>query len=157
MSNVSSKPSALRPAPGSVLDVGELGSAQTFNGHYAPRTRLELSPGEEAASLPSAWRAYGISFQSLNEYLGPLLTVANPVWGSEALVRMRSLQKRLIAHSLALEGDDRPNLMAAISTVEDAVQMRLRLEQMQMADEDLVPLSVPGVSNLGASITGEKS
>jgi len=26
------------------------------------------------------------------------------------------------------------------------VQMRLRLEQMQMADEDLVPLSVPEVS-----------
>ena len=142
MTNISSKPSGLRPAP----DIGELGSAQTVGGLYVPRTRVELSPGEEAASLPPSWRAYGIPFQSLNEYLGPLMTIANPALGSEALASMRALQKRLIAHSLTREDDERPSLMAAISAVEDAVQMRLRLEQMQMADEDLVPLSVPEVS-----------
>ena len=147
MTNISSKPSGLRPSP----DIGELGSAQTVGGHYVPRTRVELSPGEEAASLPPSWRTYGIPFQSLNEYLGPLMTIANPAWGSEALAGMRALQRRLIAHSLTREDDERPSLMAAISAVEDAVQMRLRLEQMQMAEEDLAPFAAPEVS-----VPGEK-
>jgi hypothetical protein len=98
-----------------------------------PVSRTSLAPMDEAASVPNPghWAApSGIS--PLTRYLGPMLTVASPAWAGDPVPRMRSLQKKLVEHSLTLESAERPACLAAISVVETAVRLRLRLQQMRM-------------------------
>jgi len=66
-----------------------------------------------------------------------MLTVANPVWMSDPVPGMRMLQKKLIAHALTLDEKDRVECMGAISVVDNAVQLRLRWQQMRMTEEEL--------------------
>lgn len=70
----------------------------------------------------------------ITQHLGQLLTVANPAWSGDPLPRMRALQKKLIEHSLNLSQEERGPCLQAISVVEQAVQMRLRLQQMRIDD-----------------------
>lgn len=73
----------------------------------------------------------------LTNFLGPLLTVANPVWRGDPVPGMRMLQKKLVAHALTLDEQDRAECMGAIATVENAVQLRLRWQQMRMTEAEL--------------------
>ncbi len=73
----------------------------------------------------------------LTNFLGTLLTVANPVWMSDPVPGMRMLQKKLIAHALTLDEKDRSECMDAIAVVDNAVQLRLRWQQMRMTEEEL--------------------
>lgn len=125
--------------PGGVgfsLDVGEINSLPQAP-TSGPVSRAHLLPGEEAASLPLPSAAPPSAISPLTRFLGPLLTVANPVWTNEGLPRMRRLQKKLVEHSLTLPEEDRSDCMAAISVVENAVQLRLRLQQMRMSDAEM--------------------
>lgn len=94
----------------------------------------DLQAVDEAASLPSDDAIPSGPLAPLTRFLGPELTVANPAWGEHSVSRMRALQKKLVEFSLTLEESDRAECMAAISQVESAVQLRLRLEQMRMLE-----------------------
>ncbi|WP_211474745.1 hypothetical protein [Collimonas humicola] len=101
-----------------------------------PLNRAQLLPGEEAASLPAAPEPQGAMIP-LTRFLGPVLTVANPVWTGDPVPRMRSLQKSLVAFSLTLAEGERSELMSSINVVEGAVQLRLRLQQMRMTEAEM--------------------
>lgn len=95
--------------------------------------RSHLSAEQQAQSFQATPGSSPGHAASLTNYLGPLMTVANPVWGHDSLRRMRKLQKRLIEHSLTLDESDRGDCMQAIMTVENSVRLRLRYEQMRMS------------------------
>jgi hypothetical protein len=97
--------------------------------------RSRLLPWEQEASLSSPRDLPDFAIGPVSRFLGPLLTAASPVWSTHAMTRLRSLQKRLIAQSLALPEDDRLDCLEAVSMIEQAVVLRLRLEQMAMMDE----------------------
>lgn len=121
------------------IDVGELGVLNLEP--KVRRMRTALLPGEERASLPQAPELVEGPVDPLTRFLGPGLTVANPVWSGFPIERMRSLQKRLVGHSLKLKEDDRFDLLRSISMVEHAVQLRMRWHQMEMdlLDQDSEP------------------
>jgi hypothetical protein len=130
-----------RKIPGGFpTDVGEIHSVPTQN-PAQPVVREQLLPEEEAVSLPRQSPTATNPVAPLNQYLGPALTVANPVWSGDPVPRMRGLQKTLVEHSLTLEESDRSECMAAISVVETGVQLRLRFQQMRMtlAEMDIKP------------------
>lgn len=94
---------------------------------------LQLEPAEARLSMPperSDSDAGPIS--ALTSFIGDALTVANPAWSGDPVHTMRGLQKRLLEHSLTLDEEQRGPCLAAIAVVEDAVQWRLRLQQMRM-------------------------
>ncbi|UOD29672.1 hypothetical protein INH39_30525 [Massilia violaceinigra] len=95
--------------------------------------RNDLSPWEETASLPPAHPAGQETLAPLTRFLGAALTVANPAWSRDPLPGLRALQKRLVDYSLALDQAERGDSLAAIMVVEDAVRLRLRLQQMDLA------------------------
>ncbi|MFB9241713.1 hypothetical protein IV454_18745 [Massilia antarctica] len=99
----------------------------------AALNRTDLSPWEAAASLPPAAPAGQETLAPLTRFLGAALTAANPAWSRDPLPGLRALQKRLVDHSLALDPAQRADSMAAILVVEDAVRLRLRLQQMELA------------------------
>lgn len=103
-----------------------------------PRVRENLRPGEEEVSLPAPLTAIPNAITPLTRFLGPLLTVANPAWSGDPVSRMRALQKKLVEHSLILDEGDRSECLAAITVVETAVQLRLRLQQMRMTLAEMV-------------------
>jgi len=137
MNNTVVKPGGAR-AP---IDVGELGVLNLEPN--VRRVRTALLPGEERASLPKAPELVEGPIDPLTRFLGAKLTVANPVWSGFPIDRMRSLQKRLVGHSLKLEEDDRFDLLRSISMVEHAVQLRLRWHQMEMDLLDQEMQTVP--------------
>ncbi|RZI42196.1 hypothetical protein EGT07_13305 [Herbaspirillum sp. HC18] len=98
-----------------------------------PVVRTELRPEEEAVSL-SPKAPTGGPLAALIRLLGPALTVANPAWYGDPIPLMRGLQKKLVEHSLTLDEGDRSECMAAISTVEIAVRLRLRFQQLRMTE-----------------------
>ncbi|MGH8807030.1 MAG: hypothetical protein ACREX0_04025 [Noviherbaspirillum sp.] len=112
----------------------------------------DLQAIDEAASLPSEDAIPPGPIAPLTKFLGPELTVSNPVWGEHSVPRMRALQKKLVEFSLTLEESDRAECMAAISQVESAVQLRLRLEQMRMIEleESLISSADPAGKEEGA-------
>lgn len=112
---------------GDVADIPNAGD-QSFQ---HPVLREQLSPEQQVLSLPQR-DASRPMVAPLTRHLGPQLTVANPVWIGDPIPRLRGLQKLLIEHSLATPEADRPEFMDAISVVERAVQLRLRLQQMHM-------------------------
>lgn len=66
--------------------------------------------------------------------VGARLGPANPAWRQDGLGLLRNLQKRLITHALTLpEGARRPGL-DAVTVLESAVTLRLRIMQMQLDD-----------------------
>lgn len=99
------------------------------------KARPQLRPEEELVSLPPP-REPDSQIEALNRFLGPRLTVDNPVWRGDPVMSLRSLQKLLIEHSLALPENERPECLAALSLVERAVQLRLRWNQMQRSDAE---------------------
>lgn len=117
-------------------DVGEIVSAPHVE-PVVPVTRAQLLPAEEAASLRPLNASVPSPVAPLTRFLGPLLTVANPAWGEDAVPRFRNLQKRLLEHSLSLPEDERSPSLAAIRTVEKAVQLRLRYQQMHMSEIEM--------------------
>jgi hypothetical protein len=96
-----------------------------------PLTRMLLLPEEERLSLPPPRDATPGPITPLTRYLGPHLTVASPAWLGDPVPKMRALQKMLVAHSLSLEPSDRSECMEAITIVDSAVRLRLRLRQME--------------------------
>lgn len=72
--------------------------------------------------------------QPLTDFLGTSLTTGSAVWSQDSVDRMRFLQKRLIEHSLTLASSERTGCLGAISVVENAIQLRLRLEQMRKSE-----------------------
>jgi hypothetical protein len=123
-----------RKIPGGFAsDVGEIHSVPAQNTAQSV-VRENLLPEEEAVSLQrQAATTATQPIAPLNRYLGPSLTVANPVWSGDPVPRMRGLQKTLVEHSLSLEESDRSECMGAIQVVETAVQLRLRFQQMRIS------------------------
>ncbi|MET3130422.1 hypothetical protein AAKU55_000675 [Oxalobacteraceae bacterium GrIS 1.11] len=108
--------------------------------------RQDLSPGEELASmLPGALESQA-ALQPLTRFLGAPLTVANPAWSRDPLPGMRALQKTLVEYSLTLEQGARADTMAAIVVVERAVQLRLRLQQMDVRPHEMDEAGIDGVA-----------
>jgi hypothetical protein len=95
----------------------------------------QLGPAEARVSMPSEENVGGANpIGALTQFIGPALTVNSPAWSGDPVHAMRSLQKKLVEHSLTLDEKNRAPCLAAISVVEDAVQWRLRLQQMRMND-----------------------
>ena len=117
-------------------DVGEIVSAPHVD-PVAPVTRAQLHPAQEAASLRPLNASVPSPVAPLTRFLGPLLTVASPAWGEDAVPRFRKLQKQLLEHSLSRPEDERGPSLAAIRTVEKAVQLRLRYQQMHMSEVEM--------------------
>lgn len=126
-------------APGAgQLDVGELGEIQTIvRETLVPKALPMLGEEEAAASMPPPEDTIDRKIMLLNRAIGEKLTVNNPVWTGDPILRMRALQKRLIAYSLTLEEQDRQSCMDAIRVVEHNVQLRLRWQQMRRSDLEL--------------------
>lgn len=91
-----------------------------------------------AAALAQPVQAVDGPLTPLTDFLGPLLTVANPAWSGDPVPRMRELQKVLVAHSLKLDRAERGPCLTAISVVEQAVILRLRLQQLRMSELDML-------------------
>ena len=120
-----------------LVDAGD-GVGQ-INTESAAVAKYHLLPGEEAASLPQTSLDEQSTMAPLTRFMGASLTFANPVWGGEPIPRMRSLQKKMIEHSLTLETEDRRECLDAITVVENDVQWRLRFQQMRMSDDEMAP------------------
>lgn len=94
---------------------------------------LQLEPAEARLSMPPERSDSDAGpIGALTRFIGDALTVANPAWSGDPVHTMRGLQKRLLEHSLTLDETQRSPCLAAIAVVEDAVQWRLRLQQMRM-------------------------
>jgi len=133
---INSQTNGIERSPGNPIsgDVGEItGSAAPPA--VPPIFRSSLQPWEQAVSLSSPSELPDFVITPVSRFLGPLLTVASPVWSSHAMARLRALQKKLIEHSLTLPQDDRLDCLGAVTMIEDAVLLRLRLEQMRMLEE----------------------
>jgi hypothetical protein len=113
-----------------------------------PVNRTDLTPWEESASLLPSTPAGQETLAPLTRFLGAALTVANPAWSRDPLPGLRALQRRLVDYSLALDPEQRDDSMAAILVVEDAVRLRLRLQQMELARHgaDAEPLLPTGAA-----------
>lgn len=123
------RPRALEP-----IELGEIQSQP--EGLLTPKVRGLLKPGEEALSLPGSTELPN-AVAPLTSILGTRLTVDNPAWSNDPVPGMRGLQKTLVTFSLQLEEGDRADLLNAIRLVENAVQMRLRLQQMRRSEAEL--------------------
>jgi hypothetical protein len=99
-------------------------------------SRLALSEEDEEVSLPSMENGGNLAIAPLTRFLGPQLTVASPAWSADPVPRMRALQKKLVEHSLTLAPNDRTECMEALRIVENAVQLRLRFQQMRMSEDE---------------------
>ena len=138
LSNVQTSRATRSSGPGLQNDVGEIRSLE----QPMPVEAIsggELYPGEAAASLVQPSSAMDSGITALTSFLGTLLTVANPAWMGDPIPKMRGLQRRLIEHSLNQEEGRRHTCLAAISVVENAVQLRLRFQQMRMTDAEMQP------------------
>ena len=135
---------SLRPgALGSHNDVGEIRSLE----QPLPLEAIssgELYPGEAAASLQQPSSAMDSAISALTDFLGTLLTVASPAWMGDPVPTMRGLQRCLIEHSLGLEEQQRHGCLAAVSVVENAIQLRLRFQQMRMTEAEMQLAATPG-------------
>lgn len=101
-----------------------------------PIGRVLLLPEEDRLSLPSLEERAHTPLAPLTRFLGPRLTVASPAWVGDPIPLMRALQKKLVEYSLTQDESDRSECMDAILVVENAVQMRLRFQQMCMGEAE---------------------
>lgn|GEM_PF-1763740 len=119
-------------------DSAELGEIASLpESVLIPKSRDLLNPGEAAVSLPPPLELPN-AVAPLTNILGTRLTVDNPAWSGDPIPSMRLLQKTLIARSLELEPDARGDLLRAIELVEQAVQMRLRWQQMRRSEIEML-------------------
>ncbi|MFJ3044641.1 hypothetical protein ACIPEN_02315 [Herbaspirillum chlorophenolicum] len=135
MIHSASSAGSIRPLPSELGELGEIHSV----GQVAqlPKSLPQLTPGEEAASLPSAELPADPLQAVVKEFLGAAATFDNLVWRGDPIPVMRSLQRMMVEHSLKLEeGAARMPMMSALKLVESAVQMRLRLQQMKRSHAD---------------------
>lgn len=70
--------------------------------------------------------------EQLSQALGLPRTRHNPVWTPQAVRLMRGLQRRLLEAALAHQGEQRRRLLAAVDQVEVQIDLRLRLEQLDV-------------------------
>lgn len=136
MNAISSRSRPLAPVDSKPADVGEIHTYSTETPAQALARPL-LLPAEEALSLPAPAASIPTTIAPLTRFLGPLLTVANPVWSGDPVPRMRGLQKKLVEHSLMVPEGRRGDFMAGISVVENAVRLRLRFQQMHMNEVEM--------------------
>jgi hypothetical protein len=122
-----------RGGAGERIDGAEIHSLH--EAELAPVSRSLLKPSEEARSLPPSTELQN-AVAPLTEILGARLTTDSPAWSGDPVPAMRLLQKTLVAASLLLEDGRRADLMSAIELVEQAVQMRLRWQQMRRSDAE---------------------
>jgi hypothetical protein len=115
------------------VETGEIHSVP--GAQLAPKSRLLLSPSEEALSLPPPAELPN-AVAPLTDLIGARLTVDNPAWSGDPVPAMRLLQKTLVAASLERGDGERGALLRAIELVEQAVQMRLRWQQMKRSDAE---------------------
>lgn len=99
-----------------------------------PKSRPLLQPGEEALSLPPPGPGPDPKLQMLSQSIGAPLSFDNPVWRGNPLPPLRGLQKLLLEQALAQPPEARATYLDAIRIVEQAVQMRLRWQQMRRSD-----------------------
>jgi hypothetical protein len=104
--------------------IGEIDSAQA----------LRPAGADYSDGLYRAPEARQSAMEPITQHLGNALTIANPVWTGNPVPDMRALQKKLIEYSLAVSPEERGPCLQAITVVEGAVRMRLRLQQMRMDD-----------------------
>ncbi|HWW05965.1 hypothetical protein [Collimonas sp.] len=118
-------------------DSSEFGEIQNLS-EVSPalKSRTYLLPQEEAASLPPPLIITAPAMLLLNRMLGARLTFDNPAWSGDPLPRMRALQRKLIEQSLTRPPGDRTECMDAIRLVEQAVQLRMRWQQMRKSDAE---------------------
>lgn len=102
----------------------------------SPVGRVLLRPEEDRLSLPSLEERTQSPIAPLTQFLGPHLTVANPAWAGDPVPLMRGLQKKLVEYSLTQDENDRTECMDAIMVIENAVQLRLRFQQMRADDAE---------------------
>jgi len=100
------------------------------------RSRPDLLPAEEALSLPAPEIPADYTLVTLGRMLGARFTVDSPAWRGDPVPAMRSLQKRIVEHSLTLEESARAPAMQAIRVVEMAVRWRLRWQQMKRSEAE---------------------
>jgi hypothetical protein len=126
----------VRGVPGAgPVDAGEVGEIKSVGRQeLVPKALPELLPQEADASMPSLEDQVDRKIALLNRAIGLRLSVNNPVWTGDPVPRMRALQKRIIEYSLGLEQPQRQPAMEAVRVVEQAVQLRLRWQQMQRSD-----------------------
>lgn len=117
------------------VELGEIASLP--ESILVPKSRDLLKPGEAAVSLPPPLELPN-AVAPLTDILGTSLTVNNPAWSGDPVPSMRMLQKTLIARSLELEPEARGDLLRAIELVEQAVQMRLRWQQMRRSEIEML-------------------
>ncbi|HYD63145.1 MAG TPA: hypothetical protein VEC35_22515 [Noviherbaspirillum sp.] len=129
-------PSGVDRARGYSGDVGEIVSAPYVE-PVVQIARAQLAPAEEAASLRPFNATVPSPIAPLTRFLGLERTVASPAWGENAVPRFRNLQKLLLDHALSRPEDERGPPLAAIQTVEKAVQLRLRYQQMHMSEVEM--------------------
>lgn len=98
----------------------------------------ELLPVEQEVSLPPSAIPVDPTLAVLNRILGPQLSSDSPAWSGNPVPRMRSLQKKLIEHSLGLPESERGPCMGAILRVNQAIDWRLRWNQMRRSDAERI-------------------
>jgi hypothetical protein len=118
--------------------------------------RTMLRPQDEGLSLPPSLMTLPTPVTSLTHFLGPMLTVANPVWSGDPVPALRGLQKKLVEHSLTLEEGTRADFMEAIKVVECAVRLRLRYQQMRMNEAEADAEPTKATTAAKAESAGEK-
>jgi hypothetical protein len=123
-------------APLSPFD--DAGAIHALDRTETPESRFggALSSQAHTASVPTIGLP-SRQLQALTDLLGKNVTVGNVAWTAAALPDMRALQKRLVEHSLKQGKEDRADCLAAILVVEDAVKLRLRLQQMYENEAEL--------------------
>ena len=97
-----------------------------------------LEPTEAAASFNPSTRRIKSGIEPLTQFLGVALTAGNPAWTGDPVPKMRALQKKLLEQGMALSGESRGVLLSAISVVEGNIQLRRRLYQHHMAEQQLI-------------------
>jgi hypothetical protein len=118
-------------------DVGEIQSLEKALPPQSVST-AELNPGAASVSLPLLHNEVPSAIEPLTRYLGPDLTVGNPAWTGDPVPKLRGLQRSLIEHSLTLDESERGTCLTALTIVEKAVGYRLRLQQLQMTELDVI-------------------
>lgn len=115
--------------------VGEIAEAADIQ-RLAAAARPDLQQGAEEASLAAPDIARDPVLMMVGRVLGARLTTDNLAWRGDPVPVMRSLQKMLVAHSLAQEEDQRQPALGAIRAVELAVRWRLRWMQMRRSEAE---------------------
>lgn len=111
------------PVPIGGMPIGVSGTPAIASIHDAP--------GHEVQATAPRAEVSGWSDQ-LSQALGLARTRHNPVWTPQAVRLMRSLQRRLLEAALAQQGEQRRRLLAAVDQVEVQIDLRLRLEQLEV-------------------------